>query len=275
MPNQFWLYRWIDEEDVRSPDGVSRILADKKAIKRLHEFAVADADIWEGLAEDSANPIVAGRAIDLSGELDCNHLNCLKAKVDDLFRRVWHYFDEIVVEGLNPYRTARMIEDDYEGTGRFLESHTKMLLYIRSIGAENLLVFRQKLPGCAKHYRQHLDEVGLAGVLEKSAWLIDRLAEDGEVLQLNEHGDHWDYTFRHPMIEHNVSGGVFSEEDSADPAVHPQRAVAEAVFKKYAAHLVVDVHIAKQLSAPLAASVSLHAEVLERTIPEAAEAGLR
>jgi hypothetical protein len=40
------------------------------------------------------------------------------------------------------------------------------------------------------------------------------------------------------MIEHFVSGGVFPEEDSADPKVDPQRAVAEAVFKKYSAHLV-------------------------------------
>jgi hypothetical protein len=129
-----------------------------------------------------------------------------------------------------------------------------------------------KTPGCAQHYRKHLDEVGLAGLLEKSSWLIDRLAEDGEVIELKPHDDHWDYTFRHPMIEHFVSGGVFPEEDSADPKVDPQRAVAEAVFKKYSAHLVSDVHTAKRFSTPLAASVSLHAEVLDRSIPEAAEA---
>jgi hypothetical protein len=250
----------------------ARILDDKNALQRLHELAAADADLWEGLTEESTNPIVAGRAIDLSGELDCNHLNCLKAKVDDLFRRVWHYFDEIVVEGLSPYIASRMIEEDPERALRLIEHHSKMLLYVRRIGAEDLLVFRQKLPGCAQHYRRHLDEVGLTGLLERSSWLIDRLAEDGEVIELKPHNDHWDYVFRHPMIEHLASGGVYPEEDSADPKANPQRAVAEAVFKKYSAHLVSDVHTARRLSTPLAASVSLHTQVLDRSVPEAAEA---
>jgi hypothetical protein len=80
MPNQFWLYRWIDEEGIKSPDRVPRILADKTVLQRVQEFADADADVWEALAEESTNPIVAGRAIDLSGELDCNHFKLPKSE---------------------------------------------------------------------------------------------------------------------------------------------------------------------------------------------------
>jgi hypothetical protein len=134
------------------------------------------------------------------------------------------------------------------------------------------LLFRQKPPACVLHYKQHLGETNLDGLLDNASWLIDQLAEQGELVEIRQHDDHWHYTFVHPMLEHTQWGSFGLEEGSTNPATDPNRAVAEAVFKEYSAHLVSDVRTAKYLTSPLAASVSLHSEVLDQPRAEATEA---
>jgi hypothetical protein len=270
MPERFWLYKWIDEQGVASQRDARRALKSKKAFARLQELIAQRPRMLQPLPSDATNPIVAGRAIDLSGQLDCNHPDCLKKRVDDLFGKVWHYFDQIVVEGLRGYEVEELLEEGNRDQALdLLKSHIQNLLYISSIGAEELLVFRRKPPMCALHYRDHLEEAGLVGVLEDSSGLIDQLLEGGQVDELRQHGDHWHYTYNHPMLEHTQWGTIVPEEDSPDPLADPQKAIATAIFKEYSGHLVSDVRMAKGLTAPLAASVSLHGQVLDRYAPEA------
>lgn len=272
MSQQFWLYRWIDENGINSPKAAARALKGEGALATLHDLAAAVPYTTEGLPEGADNSIVAGRAIDLSGALDCSAWGCLSKQVDNLFRRVWHYFDEIVVEGLSPYNAVKIIQSGWEGATELIETHARLLLHIREIGAEDLLIFRQKPPACALHYKQHLKETNLGGLLDNAFWLIDQLAQQGRLLELRPHDDHWHYTFDHPMLEHRQWGSFRSEEGSSDPATDPDRAVAEAIFKQYSAHLVSDVRTAKYVSSPLAASVSLHGEVLAQPKADVTEA---
>jgi hypothetical protein len=272
MSRKFWLYEWIDQNGISSPRAAARVLKDKKALSTLHEFAAAVPYTTEQLPRDIDSPIVAGRAIDLSGALDCSAFDCLVKQIDNLFSRVWHYFDEIVVEGLSPYNAAKMIESGWDHTKERIETHVRLLLHIRDIGAEDLLIFRQKAPACVLHYRQHLAETKLEGLLDNASWLIDQLAQQGQLVEIRQHDDHWHYTFDHPMLEHRQWGSFRLEEGSTDPATDPNRAVAEAIFKEYSAHLVSDVRTANYLSSPLAASVSLHSEVLDLPRGEVTEA---
>jgi hypothetical protein len=193
-------------------------------------------------------------------------------EVDNLFGKVWHYFDEIVVEGLRARTASRMIENNWQEAAETIESHIRTLLYVRKIGAEDLLIFQQKPSPCMLHYKDHLEETQLGAVLENSTWLIDKLAREGQVVEIYRHDDHWHYTFDHPMLEHRKWGSFLPEKGSTPPKRDAQRAVAEAVFKEYSAHLVTDVRTAKSLDAPLAAAVSLHGHVLEQPSHKVTEA---
>jgi len=73
-----------------------------------------------------------------------------------------HYFDRIVVVGPSASEYSRLLSSkvDQQIIERLL-SHIQLLLYIRKIGAEDLLVFRQKRPPCEFHFEDHMREVGL------------------------------------------------------------------------------------------------------------------
>ena len=180
-------------------------------------------------------------------------------QVDALFSRVLHYFDRIVVSGPQAHHYVDVISDADDTDLKNLVEHIAVLLYLRHVGAEDLLVFVQKPPACVVHYMQHAREAGVLSVVEKTDTWIDELQESGEVQGLEEHQDHWHFAFVHPDLEHTVWGVVFPSDADEGPT---KRDVIEAVVARYAAHLVSDVVAAKQLGVPLGAAVQLHERVL-------------
>src|SRR5271169_3499911 len=97
MLGSCWLYDWMDANGVRSTSQAIRLLAQPKARELLSTLATEADGTPRGLAASDGISLVAARGLDLSGELDCEHLECLQREVETLFRRVWHYFDYIVV----------------------------------------------------------------------------------------------------------------------------------------------------------------------------------
>ncbi len=131
------------------------------------------------LLEDASKSIVAGRMIDLSG-LACYHPDCLRKDVDRLFSRVWHHFDKIVVVGLTPEYVNRLLENlDDNARDRFL-GFVDNFLYIRRIGAEGMLAFRQKPSPCTYHLEQHASEAGVSSLLEQRQPWREQFAMAGE-----------------------------------------------------------------------------------------------
>lgn len=267
MNDRFWLYDWIDEKGIQSEQDVSRVVKKRVTYGELEGIAEAIPYTTEPVSYGGPY-VLAGRGMDLTGELDCYAWECQKKQVDVLFSRTWHYFDRIVVSGLTPTRFCRMLSSSYDSQFRkvVLESQLRLLLYLREIGAEEHLIFRQKRPACKQHFDDHLRESGLEHLIDAANPLIEELTKGGRY-EINECCDsHLHYTFMHPMLEHYQRGAVelgLSGESLA-------YAIAKDVFTLYSSHIVADIGTSRIVRAPLAAVVGLHCETLHR-VPAADE----
>lgn len=268
MSESFWMYDWLDERGIRSPADAKRVLARPRGLRSLQAAAQAAADAPRSNVvplDHTEGVIAAGRSMDLSGVLDCMHWECLTRKLDDLFRNVWHYFDEVVVEGPGASRVTRQFErDSTEHVGDRMLHHATALLRLREQGLDKYLIFREKPPECTVHYEQHLEEAGLTVALASVDDIIEDLVVAGEVRDVSEHDDHWHYEFVHPRLEHTV-WETLPAASGWDGGGDPLPFVARDVLRRFAAHLTSDVRAARGLQVPLASSVELHEEVLDRT----------
>jgi hypothetical protein len=91
--NSFWAYQWIDFHGVKTMEHARAALSDKVTLNYLHELAASQV----GCPRDDHVELVAGRGVDLSGQLDCTASACRQRQVDDLLRHAWYYFDRILV----------------------------------------------------------------------------------------------------------------------------------------------------------------------------------
>jgi hypothetical protein len=262
VANPFWLYRWFDEYDVKSTADLDALFVpDTAAARRLWELTAEEP--WHPLAPFAgAEPaIVAGRGIDLSGELDCHHHECQIRQADRLFARVLLYFDEIVVAGPQAHTFVDDLKEGHDESALLsLKEHAISLLYLRSAGVEDMLRFVQKPAACALHYKQHAEEAGILEVVERADALVEDLRDRGTIRDVEPHDDHWHYRFDHPGIEHTNWGAIATKAGGAPT----DRDVAEAVLAQYVAHLVSDLSAAQQLRLPLGAEVAIHSSTLEQ-----------
>lgn len=262
MSHPFWLYRWIDEFEIKNEKRLDKLLVPgKRAVARLHEIVAEEQWISLRPRESSESAIVAGRGADLSGDLDCCHAVCQQRQVDALFGRVLHYFDEIVVAGPPAHRYVEDLESPSDHTLTNLREHIKALLYLRKVGAEKMVSFVQKPPACSEHYLQHAEEAGIAEVVERGRAWVEELANSGELNELQPHDDHWHYTFNHASLEHTSWGVVGPRPDGSTPTTSD---VAADVYAQYAAHLVSDVIAARELRLPLGPFMKVHTGTLRQ-----------
>ena len=103
----------------------------------------------------------------------CPTYNCMRKTIDSTFRRVWHYFDQIVVEGLSPRILAYEVGDQDEvaqsRTLLSIRDQARLLLYLREIGADQFVVFSDKTYAfCDEHWLQHAKELGIAATMDES-----------------------------------------------------------------------------------------------------------
>ena len=94
-----------------------------------------------------SDAIVAGRKLDLSGTASCPIYDCLRRNVDATFRRIWHYFDQIVVEGIAPQWLAQEI------TRTDATHFPRIMVRIRAGGRRSCVLHR------AKHIRSAWSEL--------------------------------------------------------------------------------------------------------------------
>jgi hypothetical protein len=259
----YWLAHWIDENGIRSTTDARRLLQNRAARDALREDISAIPWTVEPLQDDASKAMLAGRTIDLSGELACYDPECLRKDVDYLFSRAWHYFDTIVVVGLAPVVARELLDSfgNFEQT-RFL-GFVENFLYVREIGAENMLVYRQKPPACVDHLEQHAKESGTVRLLDQKKTWRERLAVTGRIRELKQHGDHWHYVVFHPDIEHMAQGIVRPGRRKAAAAI--ENLVFDDVFATYAANLVSDIWAARTLGCTLGSSVAIHEELLDQS----------
>lgn len=257
----FWLYEWIDTYEIRDVEQARVILSDARARRGLQRRAADVPFTTENIPISDCPTIVAGQAVDLSGNLDCFAWECKKQQIDKLFSRVLHYFDRVVVVGpaAHLYATHLDVIDDTATIVERLLTDIRLLLYIREIGAEDLFLFRQKRPPCEEHLEKHLEEVGLDlhsmlpdRLIESVMWKADIDIEDGH--------DSLEYAFNHPDFEHTVWGGL--ARSNRRSKMQMVRDVTKSVLRRYLASLASDLYTSKVLRSPLGSSVQLHGQFL-------------
>ena len=237
----------------------SPVISSRPALQRLQEIAQLEG--WQAAAPylGGGPAIAVGRGLDLSGHLDCYHPECQLQQVNEVFSRILHYFDKVVVAGPQAHEYAHCLPS---GDAWFLEtvvpSQIQVLLELRAIGVDSVVEFVQKDPACIVHFRQHAKEAGVEHLLKGHKQVAKELARSGSLRQLRKHKDHWDYTFDSPYLEHTSWGEL---EANKIPTV---RDVATSVVVENMAHLTSDVTTARRLGLPLGARVPLHRFILER-----------
>jgi hypothetical protein len=162
----FWLQDWILAHGITTVVGARKVLADARAFENLRERAANQDSARMPLPRVDGPIIVAGRPMDLSGELDCMAWMCVRRQLDALFSHVLHYFDKIIVAGPRPqmlFEENRLVDRDW--IKEQIIGLIRVLLYIREVGAEDLFIFRDKPAFCLRHMHQSLEEAGLGALL--------------------------------------------------------------------------------------------------------------
>src|SRR5687768_6343187 len=90
--DSYWLTRWIDDHEIHSTEHARVELMKGGGVEILAEYA-QNAGVGR-VNPDDEPAVLAGRALDLSGTLDVYVWPVLRQRVDELLKKVWHYFDK-------------------------------------------------------------------------------------------------------------------------------------------------------------------------------------
>jgi hypothetical protein len=264
----YWLNDWFDQFDIRSDRDIEKLLkgsggpgamlvaAELAEVARQQEKL---ADPVGNLPASGLRTVVADRSMDLSAALSCEAYHCQEQNIDRLFAPIWHYFDEIVVEGLAPHRLLDYVgtADDEEGIHQMVQLmklHGHLLLYVKRIGAFPFLRFRTKPHAwCTDHFKQDAEALDLHALLDPRAVQasLKDLEDRGSIDVLDEIRS-GAYAFKHPSLDYIG----MSIPRAADASIPDLSEIVKQVYERHAAALVGDVSLARKLGAPLTTFVS-------------------
>jgi hypothetical protein len=242
-----WLYEWIDEEGIRTPGDYMKAIRRAGSFDRLHELSDRTHSVSPSQNFYRGTSVVAGRQLDMSGFLGCSHFECVQPVVDNLFGRLWHYFDCVVIEEVS----IDEIMVSEPGPTEELLQRVRLLLYLRKIGAENYVKFTHKVGGmCSHHFRKYAEkhDLGIDALFNKKfeRLVVQKIASEGRFAVFS-HDEGWHYEIRHPDI--GVINQTFSHSDMSRRPSNEE--IARDAFGAYCCGLIRDVSAARALRLPL------------------------
>jgi hypothetical protein len=257
MTEDLWLYKWIDEFEISGDaDRLTGLLNDRKAIKKLHHFAEAETFEAPTSYAGSDNALVAGRSMDLSDDLDCCSDVSRIWQIDRDFPRVLHYFDKLILAGPSAQKYSQLLQDPGPVTLKRITNHVKGLLYLREIGATEIVEFQPKPILSSNGYKRVAKEFNVNSAVDGAAEFIEVLMRDGTVLHTQQAKDHWHFIFRHPMLEHDTQLAIWQKKKPT------KKQMARVVYDDYASLLTSDVVNARLMELPMGVNAELHASML-------------
>lgn len=260
--SKYWLGKWLDHHGVNSEEDAEKALRSPTVVNDLRKFArKASNDLLT--AADSNYSVVAGREIDLSGQLDCSSDSCRIRQVNQLFGHVWHYFDQIIVQDGVVWDVIYNWEDTPEITRRRLLSHIKVLLYLRSIGAEDLVDFRVKQPACTEHWQRHAEEAGLSALVQQVDNLADYLLQDADIVFSEGIEGATAFRFSHPLVNPQHRGELLPSDIGQIDGTLKRKATV-LVARGFLAHLTSDVAASNSYHAALGSVNKIHDMLLRQ-----------
>jgi hypothetical protein len=138
----------------------------------------------------------------------------------------------------------------------------RLLLYLRSIGAEDMLIFRQKPPACRTHSGEQMAKAGLSDPKDLIPQLADRLCVEGEIRGIREHDDHYHYVFDHPTFMHSVFATVTRERVAESKGI--KEAAARCAVEMYVSRVSSDILAARYLDSPFGSDLDYYGVILDQ-----------
>jgi hypothetical protein len=269
MADRYWVFDWLEVVGVNTEEDIVRAVNDDGIMRELKAAAVANRDHARAALPRGVR-VLAGRGLDLSGELDCWALEWRLRQVKRLLSRVWVYFDFVVVAD---WLTPELASESFvltEQSRRRLVSDLSLLHQIWLSGAAPFLIFRSKPSACRTHLPERIKEFGLEHLEIRARELVPEIAKNSEIsIEPCDCGRNGciKFTFDNQLFEHTLWGGYVVEGISN---VDFRTASAESAVGRYLDHLVADIWASKYYGANLGSTIQTHHRLLsgEITTPD-------
>jgi hypothetical protein len=255
----FWLFNWLDSYGITSLEIAQRILDDKRALNDLKEMAE--------LASENSKPsdsihtsIVAGRGLDLSGHLDCPALECRLRQVDKLFRKAWHYFDRILVADSVAHITSKHWDWVLKYPTRLLPE-IGILLYLRQIGASDLVEFIEK-PPCYGDWRIYAKKVGLHKIIKPADSLARTLIKEGKIIFHRASTEYLEYLLKHEYFDLAPIVRLEINQYKDMPEAPLRKAIVKEAMRQVIPHLTSDIIASRESGVPLGCTMPFYGKLL-------------
>ena len=261
MERQYWVFDWLDAVGVSAEKDIVRAVDDAGVVKELRTAARANRDHARSTLPTGVR-VLAGRGLDLSGELDCWALDWRLRQVNRLLSRVWLYFDFVVVAD---WLTPELASETFvitEHSRRKLISDLLLLFQIWRSGAAPFLIFRSKPEACKDHLPERIKEFGLEHLRVRAESLVPEIANNSDIsVKRCDCGRDGctQFTLNHRLFEHTVWGGYLVEGTSNADF---RTASAESAVARYLDHLVADIWASKYYGASLGSTIQSHHRLL-------------
>ncbi len=205
----YWLSRWIENSEIDTLDVARQRLSDPRAAEELIFGAVDDHTKKAILPlPEARHQLVASSGLNVSGALACTSTECIKKRVDQILYRSWHYFDNVLVTGLSPWSAIDTLKiDGPEAARDKILRHIDVLLYIRNIGAADVIRFSERPNYCLEHLQQHAHEAGILSDVEDVTERLGRLLEkEAAFLALKETPAGLKFALKFPSVDYVNTG---------------------------------------------------------------------
>lgn len=259
----YWLFEWMDANDIRKAEGLEFLLADPALSRSLRDQAV-EASAKPVSISRNDDCIIAGQGIDLSaGGPNCLHLNCVQMRVDKLFSKVALYFDRIILDDPFLHLAAKhwdafslLIQD-----GSFSQ-YVDVLLLLRRIGAEPYLSFVKKfdIDAPMQLTKQELEYV--EDIFKTINAMAPSIRKEVSIKINKSDPSAFDLEMSHPGFP-SVLSRTLSRKESKLTDKHLRNAARQDFTSLITRPLISDIVTAQSIGAPLGISTPLHRLILE------------
>lgn len=267
-----WLFGWLDDNHLDSRAKVATAVRDKANWTHLIEQARAEVNDFVA-TPGGDHAIVAGRSLDLTNFLACGHPECISKQVDDLFSRVWHYFDEIVVVGPDAHWFVDGLEVPDARLREWAIGMSQVYFHIQALGVDKLLRFAPKPPACPRHWeelpgleRLHLSE-------HDRTELVRTLAAESKVVPLKRGAELY-YDLQHRALLRGSNSHSTQKLRDCPMKGSPSAKAAWLSVQNHWLAAASDLFLSEQLKLPVAIGIEYEAKVLSKLRPLVSEADI-
>jgi hypothetical protein len=253
----YWLGQWVDEYEVASADQALGILELPGPMARLAELAETAPAYGDPNQEAPDFSVAAGRGIDLSGYMSCRHFDCMQKAVNSAFPNIFHYFDNIIVQGASPRAFTGKLKTLPKNSHRQMHwdisQDVAIILYLREIGAYERCIFREKPAAFCEHHMNEFARKYKVPAYRNTELLhsaTERLATEADFKTAWRKGV-WSFWIDHDFFPEPAFGRITRGKKRRPQPLE----MASQVINTYTGGSLADVVFAKKIGAPLARAI--------------------